>query len=457
MKNIFIMITLFIFQNFALAQQVQINLGEAKTKKSNLALPALVYLGAPGSAANYNEVGSTFYQNLTSALSVSSYFTLLPTSSYLEDTLKTGIKPLPEPGGFKFQSWKAINADFLIRIGFSILNGQLSIEANLYQVSQEKLILGKKYQGPTSQARKIAFLYANDVLKALTGKEGMFLSQFLFTSDRDSQDDHREVFKMDWDGDNIQKLTDHKTITLSPAWSANADKIAYTAYVKRVGAKFRNPDMLIYELKTKKRYIVSYRQGMNSGASFSPDNKHLFLTISNGKTPNIYKMTFDGTLVKQLTDGPLNAMNVEPSVSPDGNKIAFSSDRSGAPMIYIMNADGSDVKRKTFVGRYNSSPAWSPDGQKIAFAGQTDDHYDIFIMDVESGNISKITSAKKSNGKYATNEDPTFSPDGRFVVYTSDRTGTNQIYISTIDGSEERAITKDKFNYYKPRWSVNID
>lgn len=451
-----ILLTLFISQS-VFSQQIQINLGEAKTKKSNLAIPALVYLGAPGSASNYNEVGATFYQNLTSALSVSSYFNLLPTSSYLEDTLKTGIKPLPEQGGFKFQSWKAINADFLIRVGFSILNGQLTVEANLYQVSQEKLILGKKYQGPTSQARRIAFLYANDILKSLTGKEGMFLSQFLFTSDRNSQDDHREVFKMDWDGDHLVQLTDHKTITLSPAWSPDAGKIAYTAYVKRIGAKFRNPDMLVYEIKSKKRYIVSYRQGMNSGAAFAPDNKHLYLTISNGKTPNIFKMTFDGTLVKQLTSGPLNAMNVEPSVSPDGQKIAFSSDRSGAPMIYIMNSDGSEVKRKTFVGRYNSSPAWSPDGLKIAFAGQTDDHYDIFIMDVETGNISKITSAKKANGRYASNEDPSFSPDGRFVVYTSDRTGSNQIYISTIDGSEERAITKDKHNYYKPRWSINID
>ncbi len=457
MKSYLIFLSSLIFSQIVFAQQVQINLGEAKTKKSNLAIPALVYMGAPGSAANYNEVGIEFYQNLTSALGVSSYFNLLPTSSYLEDTLKTGIKPLPEPGGFNFQSWKSINADFLIRIGFNIVNGQLTIDAYLYQVSQEKIILGKKYQGATNQARRMAFLYANDILKSLTGKEGMFLSQFLFTSDRHNQADHREVFKMDWDGDNIMQLTDHKTIALSPAWSPTAGQIAYTAYVKRVGAKFRNPDMLIYEIKTKKRYIVSYRQGMNSGAAFAPDNKHLYLTISNGKTPNIYKMTFDGTLVKQLTSGPLNAMNVEPSASPDGQKIAFSSDRSGAPMIYIMNADGSDVKRKTFVGRYNSSPAWSPDGQKIAFAGQTDDHYDVFIMDVESGNITKLTSARKANGKYASNEDPSFSPDGRFVVYTSDRTGTNQIYISTIDGNEERAITKDKYNYYKPRWSININ
>lgn len=57
----------------------------------------------------------------------------------------------------------------------------------------------------------------------------------------------------------------------------------------------------------------------------------------------------------------------------------------------------------------------------------------------------------------ASNEDPSFSPDGRFVMYTSNRTGKNQIYISTVDGTEERRVTNDNYNYFKPKWSRNID
>jgi len=69
----------------------------------------------------------------------------------------------------------------------------------------------------------------------------------------------------------------------------------------------------------------------------------------------------------------------------------------------------------------------------------------------------RITSAKKPNGEWAMNEDPVFSPDGRHLMYTSNRSGTNQIYISNLDGSDERRITTDSTNYFRPKWSVNIE
>jgi hypothetical protein len=84
-------------------------------------------------------------------------------------------------------------------------------------------------------------------------------------------------------------------------------------------------------------------------------------------------------------------------------------------------------------------------------------NFDIFVMDVSGQNLSRVTSAKKANGKAADNEDPHFSPDGRFIVYTSNRTGKNQIYFSTVDGSEERQVTQDSHNYYRPKWSTFLD
>jgi TolB protein len=168
-------------------------------------------------------------------------------------------------------------------------------------------------------------------------------------------------------------------------------------------------------------------------------------------------MSCDGTIQGKITNGPNNAMNVEPAVGPDSSKVAFSSDRSGRPMIYTMNSDGSNIKRITFAGVYNSTPSWSPDGKKIAFAGQSEDHFDIFVMNVDGTNMIRLTSARKSNGKWSSNEDPSFSPDGRFVMYTSNRTGKNQIFISTVDGSEERRVTLDNANYFKPKWSNNFE
>lgn len=447
-----------IFPVFSQAQEngIYIKLGEARTKKSLMAMPAFQYFGAPSSASKYQSVGVELFNTISNDLSVSSYFQFINQSAYLEDTSKTGLMPAPgQPNGFKFQSWSAIGADFLIRAGFSIVGNEVTLETYTYHVPRANLVLGKKYKGPVSSARRIAHTFANDVLKALTGKEGPFLSRVVASSDR-AGSQIKEIYVMDWDSANMEQVSNHRSISISPAWSPDGKKIAYTSYVKRVGAKFRNADMLLLDLASGKRSLVSYRQGINSGASFSPDGRNIYLTISQGSSPDIYKMTLDGNLVGKITNGPAGALNVEPAMSEDG-KLAFSSDRAGRPMIYTANADGSNVKRITFAGVFNSSPAWSPDGKKIAFSGQSDNNFDIFVMNADGTGMIRLTSAKKPNGKMASNEDPSFSPDGRFVMYTSNRTGKNQIYISTVDGTEERRVTNDNYNYYKPKWSTNID
>lgn len=435
---------------------IYIKLGEARTKKSLLAFPPLQHFGSNNSSKN-QQIGIEIFNTITNDLSVSSYFQFINQAAFLEDTSKTGLTP-SGPNGFKFASWSALGADFLIRVGYSVVGDEVNLETYTYQVSRAHLVLGKKYKGPTSTARRMAHTFANDLLQALTGVPGPFLSRVTASSDR-SGANYKEIFVMDWDGHKIEQVSNHKSISISPAWSPDGKKIAYTSYVKRKGSTFRNADMLLLDLASGKRSLISYRPGINSGAAFAPNNQHIYLTVSQGISPDIYRMTLDGGLVGKVTNGPAGALNVEPAVASDG-RLAFSSDRAGRPMIYTANADGSNVKRITFAGTFNSSPSWSPDGKKIAFAGQegsgSDKRFDIFVMNSDGTGMIRLTSAKKPNGKMATNEDPSFSPDGRFVMYTSDRTGSNQIYISTVDGTEERRITSDSYNYYKPKWSANV-
>lgn len=445
---------------FAIAQEaekatVYIKVGEAKAQKSLIAFPPLQFLGSPGATPNFQALGSELYNVISNDLTVTSYFQFMSQGSFLEDTAKTGLRPAgQEPNGFKFDSWKQIGAEFLIRAGFTATGDSLVLEAYAYHVPKGTLVLGKKYRGTKAGLRRIAHTFSNDLMEALTGQKGSFLSRVTYSSDKSG---HKEIYVADWDGASEEKITNHRSVTLSPSISPDGTKVAYTAFVMRAKTKTRNADMFLYELLTGKRWLVSYRQGINSGANFDPDGKHLYLTISQNGSPDIYKMTTEGELVKKLTNGPLGALNVEPAVSPDGKKIAFSSDRSGNPMIYIMNADGTSPKRVTFAGKFNATPAWSPDGKKIAFSGWQNDHFDVFVMDADGTNMIRITQARKPNGKWSRNEDPVFSPDGRLLMYTSDRTGSSQIYISNLDGSEERRITNDKANYYKPKWSHNVE
>ncbi len=436
---------------------IYIKVGEANLKRSLIALPAFQYQGSPSAAKNPLRVGKELFDTVSNDLAVSNYFEFVNQSAFLEDPAKTGLRPAPgATGGFDFEKWKPLGAQFLVRAGYRILKNELTFEAYLYFVPQAKVVLGKTYKANVDDARTVAHTFANDIVKELTGQRGMFLSKLVVS--RSTDKGQKEIFVMDWDGANPKQVTSHKSIAQSPAWAPDGKTIAYTAFAYHAKEKTRNADLFSYELATGRRWLLSFKKGINSGAAFMPDGKHLLLTVSSGGNPDIYRMTVEGKNVIPLTNGPRGAMNVEPSMSPDGSKIAFSSDRSGRPMIYVMDSGNkASPKRITFAGEYNSTPRWSPDGKRIVFAGFDKTHFDIFTMNADGTNMIRLTSAKKPNGRMADNEDPSFSPDGRHVLFVSNRTGSRQLFIVNADGENERQITFGRHDHFKPQWSPFLD
>jgi len=432
--------------------QIYISVGEASVRKSLLAMPSFLYLSSSATKSNL-KLGEELFKTINNNLTVSGFFTFIKPAAYLEDPAKTSLKPAPgDPNGFNFKNWKTIGTEFLVRGGYKVSGSKVSFDVFLYHVPQAKLVLGKTYEGQKASVRKIAHAFSNDLVKALTGKQGMFNTKVV-ASRTGNPPRAKEIFVMDWDGANAKKITNHKSIAISPAWSSDGTQVAYTAFAYHPKAKTRNADLFLYKRDTGRRFLISYRKGINSGAAFFPGENKMLLTISQGGTPDIFEMTPDGKKLKRITRGPGKSMNVEPAISPDGKKIAFSSDRSGLPMIYVMNRDGSGLKRITFAGKYNASPSWSPDGKKIAFAGDDKGHFDIFIINADGTGLKRLTKAKKANGRWSDNEAPTFSPDGRHIMFTSNRSGTNQLYVVSPDGTNERRITFDRNNYEKPKWS----
>lgn len=438
---------------------IYIDVGQASVKKSLLAFPSLKYLGTQASNAQHIRAGVDVFQVISNDLAVSNLFTTIAPSAFLEDPDKTGLKPAPgEPNGFKFENWKTVGADFLIRGGYHIVGNEFDLEIYVYHVPMARVVLAKEYKSPMDSLRRMAHIFSNDLIQALTGKPGMYLTKIVASREENvgSKQAYKEIYVLDWDGANQQPITAARTISLSPSWSNAGDKVAYTSFAYHTKAQIRNADLFIYDLIDKKRYLVSYRKGVNSGSVWLPGDKELLLTLTKDGNADIYRMGIDGVDVKPLTHGPNSALNVEPAISPDGKKIAFSSDRSGRPMIYTMNIDGSGAKRLTFAGVYNSTPAWSPDGKTLAFAILDTNHFDVFTLNADGTGLKRLTDARKPNGRPANNESPSWSPDGTHIVFVSDRTDRRQLYVVNADGTNERRITGDHYNWDRPKWGPFI-
>ncbi len=454
MKSVFIFLLGFSLFATAQAQQAYIKIGEAQSKKSNLAFPPMNNLSGVKTSQHVT-LATEIFNTAKKDLELSTYFNVMSQAAFLENTTTLSIKPKSnDSNGFAFETWKAIGADFLIRSSISIVNNDMTVEMFLYQVDQSKTVVGKKYQAKTDSTVKIGHILANDILEALTGKRGAFLSKIIATTDRTG---HKEVLTMNWDGLEQKVITRDRSVAISPNWSPDGNNIIYSIYTRRIRSAQMNLTLFQHNLNTGKRSIISNRNGLNSGGTYSPDGRSIYLTISQNGAPDIYKLNLQGEVMNRLTKGPAGAMNVEAALSKDGSRVAFSSDRGGNPAIYSMSADGSGVKRLTFQGKYNSSPTWSPDGQKIVFASQIDKYFDIFSMNSDGSDLKRLTTAYKPNGQRASNEDPSFSADGRFIVFTSNRSGKFQIYAMSADGKEERRVTQDSYNYYKPKWSNNLE
>lgn len=438
--------------------QIFIDVGQAQAKKSVMALPPLKYVGTQATNADHIRAGQDLFRVIYNDLSVSGYFTFQKPEAYLEDPLKVGLRPAPgTPNGFKYENWKSIGTEFLVRAAYNIVGSDLTLEAYVYHVPTARQVLGKNYKGPSNAVRRMAHTFANDLMEALTGKKGMFLTKFVASRQDLKTSPNKEVYIMDWDGTNQTRITTSQSVSISPAWSTKGDKIAYTSFAYHPKNKTRNSDMFVFDIPSGRRYLVSYRKGLNSGAAFLPGDNALLLTLSYEGNPDIYRMTADGIGLKPLTHGPNRALNVEPAVSADGQKVAFSSDRSGNPHIYVMGIDGSSPRKITSAGKYNASPAWSPDGKMLAFAGDDSGHFDIFTIGADGTGLKRLTDARRPTGKASNNESPSFSPDGRHILFTSDRTGNYQLYVINVDGTNERRITEDRYNWDKPKWSPYLD
>ena len=421
-----------VFTTTALAQDhAYIPVGTARTKKTVLAFPAIQ------DASGRSDLTQAVFDTVTTDLTYMNLFRFLDKSAFVEDASHTGITL----DRFKLTDWSSIGAEFLIKSAMVVDGSAMKVEVHLYDTFGGKEILGKRYIGGLEEAKTVGNTMANEIVTALTGEPGIFLTKIVMSCDLSRK---KELYTMNFDGTDVRQVTHHNSIAFAPAWSADGTRIAYSLFVRHSG-NIRNIDL--YELNFNDNTIrmLSNRKGINSGAAYAPDGHKIALTMSFLGNPEIFSFNPESRTVTRLTKS--FGFDVDPVWSPDGKTLAFVSSRTGMPMVFSMGADGSNVKRLTYAGRYNATPTWAPHGDKIAFAGWLDHHFDIFVMNSDGTKIERLS---KDQGN---NEDPYFSPDGNFIVFSSNRTGQRNVYVMNSDGSFARRLSYGLGNCVSPKWS----
>jgi TolB protein len=215
------------------------------------------------------------------------------------------------------------------------------------------------------------------------------------------------------DGADLQVVTKMNSACLMPAYSPSGGQIAFTSFL------MGGADLWVVSAGGGRARRISHRSGLNSGPAWFPGGGSLVATLSYEGNAELYRIdASSGAVQGRLTNSP--GIDLSASVSPDGSKIVFVSDRQGSPQLFTMPSSGGGAKRLTFQGSYNQTPRFCPraDTPMIAFTGRDERLvFDIFTYDLRTGKIERMTQNQGSN------EDPTWSPDCRLVVYASSRGG----------------------------------
>ena len=431
---------------------VSIDVGQARIRESQVAIQPFIIKGSAGQTAR--QAGEVMFKALEQNFLSSGYFKLIDQEAFLETPGEKSFLPYPkDSNGFRWENWRLLNTDYLILGGYSVQNNLITLDIYLYHVPLRRRVFQKQYKGGLNLSEKIAHKASNDIVAKLTGKPGIFLTKLAVS--RSTKGSKKELFMMDWNGNNIQQISFHRSIALAPAWSKDGNLLAYMAFLYRNSSKSRNGSLILYNRLNQTRQVISNRRGVHLGSDFLPDGKHILLSLFLGRANmDIARLSLKTGKLKPLTFGPSGTINVEPVAHPRGKNILFSSDRGGKIMIYSMNMNGRNIRPLTWRGSYNSTPQYSPDGQQVVFSGFSNGRFDIFIMNPDGSDLKRLTSFKKQNGRWANHESPSFSPDGRHIVFTSNRLSDfSQLYIMNIVNETVKRITFDSHNYKTPKWS----
>ncbi|MDG2403236.1 MAG: Tol-Pal system beta propeller repeat protein TolB [Amylibacter sp.] len=342
----------------------------------------------------------------------------------------------------RFSDWRVINVDALITGSVNIQGDKLILQFRLFDVfAQKPLGEGLQFQASIGNWRRMAHKISDAVYSRLTGEAAYFDSRVVYISEQGPKNARKKRLTiMDYDGANSRFLTDDNDIVLAPRFSPNNEEIVYTSYETGV------PKVYLMNVDTLNKRVLDDQPGMTFAPRFSPDGRNVVMSLTDRGNTDIYSVVLESRRKTRLTSGP--SIDTAPSFSPDGKQIVFESDRGGRQQIFIMSSSGGDATRISFGKGSYGTPVWSPRGDMIAFTKISQGRFHIGVMRTDGSNERLLTASFLDEG-------PTWSPNGRVIMFFRESAGTNgapEIFSVDVTGRNLKRV-KTIQNGSDPSWS----
>jgi len=422
----------------AQAVDVYINVTGGGSKTLNIAVPDFTVVAGTDTAGLSKLLASVTGNDLT----LSGFFSVVAGSDRI---------PANNPEALK-QTWTnfaAAGAHAGVHGLLAIRGDRLEAEMRLYDLTDPsyRLIASRKFDAAAPQPallnfdwrRRLAHKIADEIVLQFTGEPGIADTKISYVVGPPGA---KEIVVADYDGVGTSAVTRNGSINLSPVWSPDARSIAFTSFMNGYPDLFR---LFPFEPRRGVQTLASFL-GINSSPAWSPDGRFLALTLSKDGNPEIYVLTVATGALQRLTRHA--AIDTEPTWSPTSQQIAFVSDRAGQARIYVMDRDGSNV-RPLSSGGFHTQPRWSPKGDTIVYT-QREGGHNLWMISPGGSNARPLTSGQGDN------QGASWAPDGRHLVFQSNRAGRWHVFLMLVDGLTTTQVTPGTTEATSPSWSPRL-
>ena len=305
-----------------------------------------------------------------------------------------------------FSAWRGKQANVLATGSLDKLaDGRWEVRFYLYDVVQESTVDEWVAAASEQNLRMLAHRIADRIYEKLTGMGGLFCSRLAYVVQHSAQS--YELIVADSDGANPAPALRSREPIISPAWSPDGRHLAYVSF------EAKKPVVYVHTVATGRR------------------RTQIFMIKTDGSGVNRFSRSL--------------AIDTEPVFSPDGQWLYFVSDRGGSPQIYRQAISGGQAERVTFGADYAVSPTLSPDGAQLCYVTRVDGRYRVAVMELATGQ-EKILTGNDFD------ESPSFAPNGRMIVFASERGRKGVLGTVSIDGSVSAWLSTATGDIREPTW-----